>query len=136
MRAAPCREDVATAAHLPEGSEAQQHLYRELASAAESGWDFSGRWMAQEGRLASTRTTAMLPVDLNTFLFVSEALLAQLIREKGRAEEAKLVRTCNLLPSGCLCPSLVSSCCSVVTYLAAFGRLGVVYLMLLRLLFL
>ena len=49
------REDYELASGLPAPAAAQ--LYRELASAAESGWDFSSRWMGDGRTLASTRTT-------------------------------------------------------------------------------
>ena len=58
-----CRGDPAAAAAL----------YRELATGAESGWDFSSRWMTEEGDLASLRTTRVLPVDLNAILCDMEA---------------------------------------------------------------
>lgn len=38
------REDYATAAYLPEESSKDQ-LYIDLKSGAESGWDFSSRWI-------------------------------------------------------------------------------------------
>lgn len=41
-----CREDVETAAQAGLDAAAQRRLWRELASAAESGWDFSSRWLA------------------------------------------------------------------------------------------
>lgn len=37
-------QDKASASKFSSVSE-KQHFYRELASAAESGWDFSTRWM-------------------------------------------------------------------------------------------
>jgi hypothetical protein len=69
---------MATAADLPEGSGQRAHLFRDLASAAESGWDFSSRWMATGDSLASTKTTAILPVDLNTLLWRTESVIARL----------------------------------------------------------
>ena len=38
--------------------------YREIATTAESGWDFSSRWGA--------KTTHIIPVDLNCFLLMME----------------------------------------------------------------
>ena len=38
------REDTLKAEELPNGADAGQ-LYRDLGSAAESGWDFSTRWL-------------------------------------------------------------------------------------------
>lgn len=66
------REDVATAAKSgrPAGE-----VYRDLRAGAESGWDFSSRWLG-DGTLASIRTTAIAPVDLNAFLFGLETAIA------------------------------------------------------------
>ena len=59
-------------------------MYRDLRAGAESGWDFSSRWL--DGReLASIRTTAIAPVDLNAFLHGLE----QAIAEGGDAEDAR-----------------------------------------------
>ena len=37
-----------------------------LRAAAESGWDFSSRWLADGKTLATIRTTDLVPVDLNS----------------------------------------------------------------------
>jgi alpha,alpha-trehalase len=60
-------------------------VYRHLRAAAESGWDFSSRWL-EEGdapSLASIRTTDLLPVDLNAFLHELERTIARLARAAG-----------------------------------------------------
>ena len=74
------REDVATAA---QSSRPVEQVYRELRAGAESGWDFSSRWLG-DGTLASIRTTAIAPVDLNAFLFGLETAIAA----SGDAEAA------------------------------------------------
>lgn len=51
------------------GSGAARRLWRDLASAAESGWDFSSRWLADGETLASCCTTRVVPADLNGLLF-------------------------------------------------------------------
>ncbi|HWD29407.1 MAG TPA: alpha,alpha-trehalase TreF [Rhizomicrobium sp.] len=51
-------------------------LYRDLRAAAESGWDFSARWMADRTALGSIETTNILPVDLNCLLFGLEQAIA------------------------------------------------------------
>ena len=62
-------------------------LYESLASGAESGWDFSSRWLAhngsEAGQLTSIQTPAVLPVDLNVILCANEGTLARLFREVG-----------------------------------------------------
>ncbi|KAF3328137.1 putative trehalase [Carex littledalei] len=47
-------------------------FYHEIASTAESGWDFSSRWMRNSSDLTTTATTLIIPVDLNTFIFKLE----------------------------------------------------------------
>jgi alpha,alpha-trehalase len=66
------REDVATAAS---SARPPAQVYRELRAAAESGWDFSSRWL--DGlSLASIRTTTIAPIDLNAFLYGLEMAIA------------------------------------------------------------
>jgi alpha,alpha-trehalase len=64
-------------------------LYRNLRSAAESGWDFSSRWFADGRSRATVRTTEILPVDLNCLLQHLEATLAKARRLDGDAPGAK-----------------------------------------------
>lgn len=66
------REDVATAAA---SERPREDVYRDLRAGAESGWDFSSRWLGGAG-LPSIRTTAIAPVDLNAFLFGLEMAVA------------------------------------------------------------
>jgi alpha,alpha-trehalase len=66
------REDVETAR---ESGRKLSHVYRDLRAGAESGWDFSSRWL-EGNALASIRTTAIAPVDLNAFLFGLETAIA------------------------------------------------------------
>ncbi len=80
-------EDVNTA-HAS-GRDAGE-VYRHLRAAAESGWDFSTRWLAEgEGAvLADICTTDIVPVDLNAFLWKLEATIARLAAETGDAATA------------------------------------------------
>ena len=69
------REDVATA----EGARNNTaEVYRNLAAACESGWDFSSRWMRGGRGLSTTSTTAVVPVDLNAIMLRFETNLAVL----------------------------------------------------------
>ncbi|PON73593.1 Glycoside hydrolase [Parasponia andersonii] len=76
----------------------KQHFYREVASAAESGWDFSTRWMRDHKDFATLATTSILPVDLNAFILGMELNIAFLAKVTGdciiseRFSEASLVR--------------------------------------------
>jgi alpha,alpha-trehalase len=82
------REDVetASASHRPPAE-----VYRNLRAAAESGWDFSSRWLADGRTLATIRTVEIVPVDLNSLLYCLELTLARAYRETGQAERAAQV---------------------------------------------
>jgi alpha,alpha-trehalase len=67
-------EDVQTAALAPGRS--RKDVYRNLRATAESGWDFSSRWLADGKTLATVRTLTLLPVDLNSLLQHLEWTLA------------------------------------------------------------
>lgn len=82
-------EDVNTAR---DSSRPAHEVYRDLRAAAASGWDFSSRWLALPDRLSSIRTTAILPVDLNAFLYKLEATIAELSRSQGDGAGAKEYR--------------------------------------------
>ncbi|MGK6320507.1 alpha,alpha-trehalase TreF [Sphingomonas sp. DT-204] len=70
-------EDVATAraSGRPAGE-----VYRHLRAAAESGWDFSARWLPAPKTLATIRTTDIVPVDLNSLMFAMEERIAERCR--------------------------------------------------------
>ena len=68
-------EDVATAAE--DGTRPAATVYRELRAGAESGWDYSSRWLADPQRLSSIRTTDIVPVDLNSLMLVMERAIAR-----------------------------------------------------------
>jgi alpha,alpha-trehalase len=79
------REDVETASgsDRPPGE-----VYRNLRAAAESGWDFSSRWLADGRTRGTIRTVEIVPVDLNSLLYALEQTLAHAYRLAGRREEA------------------------------------------------
>jgi alpha,alpha-trehalase len=66
------REDVETAATSDRPTET---IYRDLRAGAESGWDFSSRWLDGDS-LSTIRTTLIAPVDLNAFLYGLECAIA------------------------------------------------------------
>ncbi|GMH09312.1 hypothetical protein Nepgr_011153 [Nepenthes gracilis] len=67
----------------------KEHFYRELASSAESGWDFSTRWMRNSSDLTTLVTTSILPVDLNAFILKMELDIAFLAKVAGEEETAE-----------------------------------------------
>lgn len=82
------REDVALAEANPQRPAPQ--LYRDIRAAAESGWDFSSRWLGDGRTLATIRTTRIVPVDLNSLMFGLEETIAancRLLRDLGCARE-------------------------------------------------
>jgi alpha,alpha-trehalase len=79
-------EDVATARA---SNRQASDVYRDLRAAAESGWDFSSRWLADGKTLATIRTTALVPVDLNSILFQLETTLARAYSAAHQQEKAK-----------------------------------------------
>ncbi len=68
-------EDIATAKSNP--NRPATEIYRDLRSAAASGWDFSSRWMDNPQQLNTLRTTSIVPVDLNSLMFKMEKILAR-----------------------------------------------------------
>jgi len=52
------------------------HFYRNIRAGAESGWDFSSRWLKDASRLDSIRTTDIVPIDLNIFLLKMEEIIS------------------------------------------------------------
>ena len=84
------REDVALA--QKSGREPAQ-LYRDIRAAAESGWDFSSRWLRDPTSLSSIETTAIVPVDLNSLLFgLEQAIRAGCARVSNRSCEIDFTR--------------------------------------------
>ncbi|RDX83449.1 putative trehalase, partial [Mucuna pruriens] len=61
----------------------KRQFYRELASAAESGWDFSTRWMRNPPDFTTLATTSVVPVDLNAFLLGMELNIAFFAKVTG-----------------------------------------------------
>lgn len=90
-------EDVEIAQGLPE--EARTELWRNLRAGAESGWDFSSRWLADGKSLASICVTRIVPVDLNCLLFglekaiASESALLQNVEQAEEFEQRAAVRS-------------------------------------------
>ncbi|MEX2125856.1 MAG: alpha,alpha-trehalase TreF [Woeseia sp.] len=58
-------------------------LYRDIRAAAESGWDFSSRWLADGRSLSTMQTTAIVPPDLNSLLYGLEQAIAEGCRTAG-----------------------------------------------------
>ena len=85
-RAESYAEDVELASAL--ASEKRHQFYRNIRAACESGWDFSSRWLAQPDDLTSIQTTELVPVDLNSLLYLTEQYLADFYALLGNNEAA------------------------------------------------
>lgn len=60
------------------------NLMSNIASAAESGWDFSSRWYSSNGiDLSDTSTITKIPVDLNSFTCWSARILSDFYKLLG-----------------------------------------------------
>ena len=76
------REDFQLAQSVP--ASAREALYRNIRASAESGWDFSSRWMRDPADLRTLETTELVPVDLNALLYHAERTIAALRAFRGR----------------------------------------------------
>ena len=63
------KEDTNTAEQAAPRS--PEEVYKELGAGAESGWDFSTRWL-NGTNLTTIRTTKIVPADLNAFMYRAE----------------------------------------------------------------
>ena len=82
------REDFELAQRLPEAQ--REGLYRNIRAAAESGWDFSSRWMRDPSDLRTLETTDLIPVDLNSLLYHAERTIAALRLKRGQPGDAQV----------------------------------------------
>ena len=80
-------DDLATASRASERAPSQ--VYRDLRAGAESGWDFSSRWLDDPASLASIRTTSIIPVDLNSLLHQLELTLQRASKAAGLRNDAR-----------------------------------------------
>ena len=81
------REDFTLAQSVPEAR--RQILYRHIRASAESGWDFSSRWMRDSTDLRSLETTDLVPVDLNSLLYHLERTIAAFRAFRGQGSDAE-----------------------------------------------
>ncbi|XP_059123713.1 trehalase isoform X2 [Peromyscus eremicus] len=86
-------KDEELANTVPEGD--RETLWTELKAGAESGWDFSSRWLVggpNPDLLSSIRTSKMVPVDLNAFLCQAEELMSNFYSRLGNDTQATKYR--------------------------------------------
>jgi len=88
------RPDVEIGQTLPESLRAG--FYRSARATAESGWDFSSRWMRNPKDLRTLETTKLIPVDLNALLYSAERAIAGLRSLRHGSGDAKVAHAFNL----------------------------------------
>jgi len=86
------REDLESVARI-QSPVSREVMYTELKSASESGMEFSSRWFvtadgSNEGSLRDTKTSAIVPVELNAIVFRSGKILAEFNRKAGNTQKA------------------------------------------------
>lgn len=82
------RPDYEIAQGLPDSQRAT--FYRNTKATAESGWDFSSRWMRDPKDLRTLETIELIPIDLNSLLYHLERTIAALRRFRGDTTGAAL----------------------------------------------
>jgi alpha,alpha-trehalase len=82
------REDYAVGQTVP--ASRREALYRNFRAGAESGWDFSSRWMRDPKDLRSLEVIDLAPIDLNSLLYFAEREIAAQRRCRGRAGDADI----------------------------------------------
>src|SRR5437667_4952896 len=82
------RPDYEIGRMLPEAR--REAFYRNVKATAESGWDFSSRWMRDPKDLRTLQTTELIPVDLNSLLYHAERTIAALRAFRRRSGDAEV----------------------------------------------
>jgi alpha,alpha-trehalase len=83
------REDYMTA---EKSGRNKIEMYKHLRAGAESGIDFSSRWLTDNKTLVTIQTTDVLPVDLNSLMYHMEWTLAKAKQINGDDAGAQLFR--------------------------------------------
>ena len=116
---------------------------RHVRAAAESGWDFSSRWLADGRHIETIQTTDIVPVDLNCYLYQTEQTLSRAYESLGMTElsaqmalaakrrKEAIVRTCWSDTLGFFCDyeivtERVSECLSLAGVLPLFFKIATV----------
>lgn len=96
-------EDVSEPSHLREEGfhvdwkieqNAGPDIATELKAAAETGHDFSARrWARDSETLETTRTTEILPIGLNSLLYMNERIIAKAASQAGDRDSARYYGT-------------------------------------------
>jgi len=84
------KEDVDTALKAPE--RVPSKVYVDLRAGAESGWDFSSRWLDDSAvnDISTIRTTDIIPIDLNCLLVHQAQTIAEICTMLKQSKLAKV----------------------------------------------
>ncbi|MEO8172601.1 MAG: alpha,alpha-trehalase TreF, partial [Sediminibacterium sp.] len=75
--------------HIATGSGRNvNEVYRHIRAAAESGWDFSSRWLRDGEKFETIQTTDLVPIDLNCLLCYTELTLAMMYAKNENKEKS------------------------------------------------
>ncbi|GAA5037037.1 periplasmic trehalase [Marivirga lumbricoides] len=72
------------------GKRNETEMYRHLRAGAESGWDYSSRWLADSKSMNTIQTADIIPVDLNALLYFLELKIAQSYNWQGNKDTADI----------------------------------------------
>jgi len=75
--------------------EEKEELHKHIRAGAESGWDFSSRWVIDSkggctGGMESIKAKLIIPVDLNSLMYKNYATLAGFLNQLDRQVESKI----------------------------------------------
>jgi alpha,alpha-trehalase len=82
------KEDYTIGQSVPDSN--RDAFYRNVKATAESGWDFSSRWMRNPKDLRTLETTDLVPVDLNSLLYHAERTIAALRTFRAAAGDDRI----------------------------------------------
>ncbi|KFD54549.1 hypothetical protein M514_04494 [Trichuris suis] len=84
------REDIEMVEHISSQAK-REWTWAQIASGAETGWDFSSRWFSRMPpnafRMKSIRTWSIVPADLNSFMCMNARLLAEMNKKIGNLDK-------------------------------------------------
>jgi alpha,alpha-trehalase len=89
------RPDFQIAQTLPDSL--RERFYRNVRASAESGWDFSSRWMRDPSDLKTLETTELIPIDLNSLMYNAERMIAALRWFRNGRGDADVAKRFNLM---------------------------------------
>lgn len=88
-KSSPREESYAEDVHISKNSsQNSETIFKNLRAGAESGWDFSTRWFADNQTIQTIETTNIIPVDLNCLLYILERTIAKSATLSGDAQKA------------------------------------------------